>query len=320
MIPCYNEESTLPITARRLGDELAALVGEGLVGATSQIYFIDDGSTDQTWSRISALAQGGAPFAGIKLTRNFGHQYALYAGLMAAAGDALISLDADLQDDIGVIRQMLRAFAEGSDIVYGVRDDRSSDTAFKRFTAAAHYWLSDRLGIETIRNHADYRLMSRRAVRLLAQYRETNLYLRGIVPMLGLASSRVYFRRDQRVAGESKFGLRKMLSLSLKGLISFSIMPLRLIAAMGFVVFAVSLGMGAWALSAALFGEGAVPGWASTVIPIYLLGGLQLLAIGVAGEYIGKTYMEVKNRPLYLIEETLGIDAAREAPGAGDTR
>ena len=303
VVPCYNEESIIVSTVRRLVEELGRLAADGLVSTESRVFLVDDGSTDCTWLRIVEQIESGAPVSGIKLTRNFGHQYALYAGLMEASGDALISLDADLQDDIAVIRQMLAAFGGGSEIVYGVRDDRSSDTGFKRSTAALHYWLSERVGAQTVKNHADFRLMSRRAVELLRQYREANLYLRGIVPLLGLNSATVYFRRAQRSGGDSKYGLRRMLSLSLAGLTSFSIMPLRLITAMGFMIFLISLAMGVWAFAAVMWNERTVPGWASTVIPIYVLGGLQLLAIGIAGEYIGKTYMEVKNRPLYLSEE-----------------
>ena len=306
VVPCCNEEKILPLTAARLLEALGQLIGEALAGQGSLIYFVDDGSSDGTWDEISRLAEQHEQIAGIKLTRNFGHQYALYAGLMEAEGDALISLDADLQDDIGVIGDMLREFLTGKDIVYGVRDDRASDTRFKRWSAAAHYWFAEKLGISTVRNHADYRLMSRAAIRLLSRYHEANLYLRGIVPLLGLPSAEVAYRRTERLAGESKYSIKKMISLSLRGITSFSIMPLRFITAMGILVFMISLILGLWALHAALFREGAVPGWASTVIPIYLLGGLQLFAIGVAGEYIGKTYMEVKRRPLYLVESRCG--------------
>ncbi len=320
VVPCYNEAPILRRTAARLGEELAALERDGLIAAGSRVVFVDDGSRDATWDEIAALVRSGGPFAGVRLTRNFGHQYALYAGLMIAPGDALVSLDADLQDDVGAIREMLRAFAAGNEIVYGVRSDRSSDTRFKRTTAALHYRLSAWLGVETVADHADFRLMSRRAITLLAQYRESNLYLRGIVPLLGLRSCSVSFRRAPRIGGESKYGLARMLSLALRGLTSFSIVPLRFITGMGLAVFVVSLLMGAWALGAALWDERAVPGWASTVIPIYLLGGLQLLAIGVAGEYIGKTYMEVKNRPLFLVDEVRGLEPAAADGGADGPR
>jgi glycosyltransferase involved in cell wall biosynthesis len=320
VVPCFNEEAVLPATARRLLAELETLAADGLIGPGSRLWLVDDGSTDGTWASIVALVDAGAPVSGIKLTRNFGHQYALYAGLMEATGDALISLDADLQDDVGAIRQMLGAFGGGSEIVFGVRDDRSSDSRFKRVTASLHYALFELLGAGTIRHHADFRLMSRRAIELLRQYRETNLYLRGIVPMLGLNSAIVYFRRAERSAGTSKYSLRRMLSLSLTGLTSFSIMPLRLITALGFLVFVVALGLGAWAFWVVTWNPLAVPGWASTVIPVYLLGGVQLLAIGIAGEYIGKAYLEVKRRPHYLVEELRGPPpATREAPGGTPT-
>ena len=304
VLPCFNEEQALPITVEKLAAELERLAGSGLIDQRSRIYLVDDGSTDSSWQGICDFVEAGLPVTGVKLSRNHGHQHALYAGLMEARGDALISLDADLQDDVGAIEEMIRLFAEGKEIVFGVRGDRSSDGVFKRWTARGHYWLSRKMGIETIPNHADFRLMSRRAVEFLRQYREANLYLRGIVPLLGLETGVVYFKRAERVAGLSKYDLPRMISLSIKGLTSFSIAPLRFIALMGVLVFTVSVILGAWALSAVLFTDEAVPGWASTVIPIYLLGGLQLLALGVVGEYIGKAYMEVKNRPLYQVETT----------------
>lgn len=308
VLPCYNEEQILLQTAERLQQELRRLMACGLVSANSRIYFVDDGSQDRTWSMIQGLVSADEIFSGVKLARNYGHQYALYAGLMEADADALISLDADLQDDIGVIEEMIASFARGNEIVYGVRDNRDKDTAFKRYTAQAHYWLLARIGVETIRDHADFRLMSRRAVAFLGQYREANLYLRGIVPLLGLPTDKVYYSRGKRLAGDSKYPFGRMLSLSLQGLTSFSIVPLRIFAVLGLLVFCIALVMGAWALFSALGGSGTAPGWASTVIPIYLLGGLQLLAIGVAGEYIGKTFLEVKGRPLYQVEQRLGMD------------
>ncbi len=305
VVPCFNEEKMLPVAAQELGDEVESLVTKGLISPKSTIYFIDDGSTDATWHLINELAAGSPRYCGIKLTRNYGHQYALYAGLMEAEGDALISLDADLQDDIHVIEEMLTKYAQGYEIVFGVRRERTTDTKFKRWSAALHYRLAGLLGIHTIPNHADYRLMSRRAVGLLSQYRETNMYLRGVVPLLGLSSTEVFYNREERREGESKYGLKDMFSLSAKGITSFSIMPLRIISILGLLVFLISFCLGGWALHAALTGNtAAIAGWASTVIPIYLLGGLQLLAIGIVGEYIGKTYMEVKNRPLYQIEKT----------------
>ncbi len=302
VVPCYNEEPALPITVPALVSELESLCAAGKISEESFIFLVDDGSVDGTWHTILDYAEQGLPVAGLKLSRNFGHQHALMAGLLEADADYLVSLDADLQDDIAVLPEMLAAAADGSEIVYAVRSDRTTDTRFKRWTASFHYWLSEALGIETIRDHADFRLMSRRAVRLLRQYRETNLYLRGIIPQLGLATSQVLCKRNERVAGQSKYTLWPMLSLSLKGLTSFSVAPLRFIAAMGILILLAAITLGGWVLYAAIWVGETIPGWASTVLPIYLLGGFQLFAIGIVGEYIGKIYIEVKRRPLYLLE------------------
>lgn len=289
-----------------LSAKLDALAERELIDSDSRIYFVDDGSTDGTWGLICDLVNSGQQFRGIKLARNYGHQYALYAGLMHAEGDALISIDADMQDDIDAIDEMVERYLEGYEIVYGVRDDRHNDSVFKRWTAGLHYWVAARFGIKTIPNHADFRLMSSMAISMLGEYREDNIYLRGVVPMLGLKSCRVYYARGVRQAGESKYGLSNMLSLSVRGLTSFSITPLRIIAVLGFTVFLVSFGLGGWALWAKIAGNStALDGWASTVIPIYLLGGLQLLAIGVVGEYVGKMYIEVKKRPMYQVEKII---------------
>jgi len=301
VVPCMNEEQALPQSARAFKAKIESLIDRELIGPASKVYFVDDGSTDGTWATISHLAEADERFEGIKLTRNFGHQYAVYAGLMHAQGDALISIDADLQDDINAIDRMIEKYLEGNEIVYGVRADRHSDKRFKRWSASIHYWLSDHLGVRTIPNHADFRLLSRRAVSILGQYREANLYLRGVVPLLGLQASEVYYTRTPRLAGESKYGLKDMLGLSVQGITSFSIFPLRVISLLGLFVFLVSTGFGLWSLYAAIMG---LSTWAPTGIPTYLLGGLQILAIGVVGEYIGKTYMEVKHRPTYLIEKT----------------
>lgn len=310
VVPCYNEDPTLPDTSAKLKIKMNSLMERGLIQRSSKVYFVDDGSRDRTWECIRELVDSDELFVGIKLTRNCGHQYALYAGLMQAEGDCMISIDADLQDDIDAFEPMLEQYRQGSEIVLGVRNDRTTDAKFKRWTAGMHYWLASRFGMETVPNHADFRLMSKRAIDLLGQYRERNLYLRGIVPLLGLSTSRVYYKRGERLAGETKYGLRQMLALSVQGITSFSIAPLRIISVLGLVVFIVSTSFGIWALHAALTGKTtALAGWASTVIPIYLLGGLQLLAIGVAGEYIGKTYMEVKHRPTYMIEDTISHKA-----------
>ena len=306
IIPCMNEEPVVSQSAEALKVKIESLVARKMIDDASKIYFIDDGSTDETWTVIKKLVQSDARFVGIKLTRNFGHQYAVYAGLMRAKGEALISIDADLQDDINAIDEMVAKYLEGNEIVYGVRKDRHSDKKFKRWTAAIHYWLAGRIGVRTIPNHADFRLLSRRAVSLLGQYRERNLYLRGVIPLLGLQADKVLYKRSPRIAGESKYGLKDMLGLSIEGITSFSTMPLRLISLLGLFVFLVSTGLGSWIIYAKLTGNlDVTTGWASTTVPIFLLGGLQLLAIGVVGEYIGKTYLEVKSRPAYLIEETV---------------
>lgn len=306
VVPCLNEEHVLPESASALKSKLESLVARQLIANTSKIYFVDDGSTDGTWAVISRLVESDERFEGVKLTRNFGHQYAVYAGLMHAQGDALISIDADLQDDINAIDDMVQKYLDGNEIVYGVRADRLSDKKLKRWTASIHYWFSRRLGVPTIPHHADFRLLSRRAVLLLGQFRETNLYLRGLVPLLGLQSTEVFYTRSRRLLGESKYRLRDMFGLSVQGITSFSIVPLRIISIVGLIVFLVSTGFGLWALYAAIVGQSVpIDGWAPTGIPIYLLGGLQILAIGVVGEYIGKTYLEVKGRPTYLVERTI---------------
>ncbi len=305
VVPCFNEEQVLPLTAHSLQQHMLGLIERGLVSAQSWICFVDDGSRDHTWPLIEKLAGQLAHVRGLKLSRNFGHQSALYAGLMEHDADVFVSIDADLQDDIAAIEQMLAAHARGSEIVYGVRDNRDSDSWWKRTTAELHYRLLGMMGVESVPNHADFRLMSRRAVAFLGEYRESNLYLRGIVPLLGLRSENVYYTRRERPVGETKYSLARMLGLSLRGMTSFSVLPLRLISALGLVVFVIALLMGLWAIIAVFSGAATVPGWASTVIPIYLLGGLQLLSIGIAGEYIGKIFTEAKKRPLYQVEARL---------------
>lgn len=302
VIPCYNEEEVVPETCRRL----AALLGDLKLGQkisnSSTIYFVDDGSRDRTWALIEQFAAEHPYVTGIKLARNYGHQSALLAGLFTAEGDAVVSIDADLQDDVGAIRQMVELFNSGAEIIYGVRRQRDSDSLFKRMTAAGFYRLFQVLGGESIDNHADYRLLSRRVIESLKQYREVNLYLRGIIPLLGFRSEIVYYDRAKRFAGQSKYPLRKMVALALEAITSFSVVPLRLIALLGFAVFAGTIFVSLWALWVRLFSNAAVPGWTSVVLPMYLLGGIQLFCIGVLGEYLGKTYKEVKDRPRYLIE------------------
>lgn len=305
VVPCYNEEQVLPETTRRLSELLQRLADSGKVSDSSRIYFVDDGSRDQTWPLIEQLAQANPLIKGIKLSRNRGHQNALLSGLMNAEGDVVISVDADLQDDLDAIVEMLNAHSQGSDVVYGVRSRRDTDTFFKRFTAQAYYKLLQIMGVDVVFDHADYRLLSRRAIEALQGYEETNLFLRGIIPTLGFKSAKVYYERHERFAGESKYPVHKMLALAIEGITSFSPMPLRMIAAFGIFVTIISAFLGLWAVVVRLFTDSAVPGWASTAVPIYFLGGLQLLGIGVIGEYLAKVYMEVKRRPRYIIEKII---------------
>jgi glycosyltransferase involved in cell wall biosynthesis len=303
VVPCYDEEEVLPETASRLLALHSSLVSAGQIDADSKIYFVDDGSKDRTWSIIEELSQQHANIAGIKLARNCGHQHALLAGLYSAEGDALVSIDADLQDDIGVIERMVEDFHNGVHVVYGVRKQRDSDSFLKRATAQTFYRLMKLLGAESIYNHADYRLMSRRAIEELKQFKEVNLFLRGLVPLIGFKSSIAYYDRSERFAGNTKYPLKKMIALALDAITSFSIVPLRLITLTGFLVFFATILIMMWAFYIRLFTTQAVPGWASTVLPIYFISGIQILCIGVIGEYLGKIYREVKERPRYIIEK-----------------
>lgn len=305
VVPCYNEEEVLPETAKRLGEKLRSLISSGKIGKQSRILFVNDGSKDQTWELIAGLHEQDGLYAGLNLSRNKGHQNALFAGLMYAKerADLAISMDADLQDDIDAVDEMVDKYLEGCDIVYGVRNSRRTDSFFKRFTAEAFYRLMNFFGAQTVFNHADYRLMSRRALQGLAQFKEVNLFLRGLVPMIGYRSDVVYYERRERFAGESKYPLKKMLSFAVDGITSFSVKPIRMITFLGFLVFAISLVMLLYVLVS--FFLGAVPGWSSILVSLWALGGLTLLSIGVVGEYIGKIYMEVKARPKYLVEQIL---------------
>jgi len=305
VVPCYNEEEVLPEAARRLTALVGRLVSAGKISDDSRIVFVDDGSRDRTWEIIEQLAAANRHVSGIKLSRNRGHQNALIAGLFTAEGDALVSVDADLQDDIDAIEEMVDLYHAGADVVYGVRKRRDTDTMFKRLTAQAFYRIIHTLGAESIYNHADYRLMARRAIDTLKEYREVNLYLRGIVPLIGFKSEIVHYERANRFAGKSKYPLRKMIALALEGVTSFSVVPLRLITLIGFVVFLGSMAVTLWAVWISLFTDRAIPGWASIVLPMYFLGGVQIFCIGMLGEYLGKTYAEVKARPRYAVEKVL---------------
>jgi glycosyltransferase involved in cell wall biosynthesis len=309
VVPCYNEQEVLPETTRQLIALLQRLVAAGKIDQHSRIYLVDDGSSDGTWNLIKAGVADGSPVVGIKLSRNQGHQNALLAGLFSAAGDAVISIDADLQDDCNAIEAMLDDFHRGSDIVYGVRSSRQTDAFLKRLSAEFFYRLIARMGVRTIHNHADFRLLSRRVLEALKGYSEANLYLRGIIPLIGYKSSTVEYKRAARLAGTSKYPFRKMLSLALNAVTSFSVLPLHVISVLGVLVSAGTLIVSVWVLWVALFTDRAVPGWASTVLPIYFLGGVQLLSLGVIGEYMGKLYIESKQRPRYFIERIVGSDS-----------
>ena len=313
VIPCYNEEEVLHETTSRLMVLLDKMQADGLISADSSVFYVDDGSRDRTWALIQELSAEHPRVCGIKLSRNRGHQNALLCGLLNAPGDALISVDADLQDDLDVIPKMVTALRGGDDIVYGVRKKRDTDTFFKRFTAEGYYKLLAAMGVQIIFNHADYRLLSRRALESLREYREVNLFLRGLMPLLGYSSSIVEYDRAERFAGESKYPLKKMLALAWQGVTSFSTYPLRLITGIGTVISLISLGMAAWALIMRLFTDEALPGWASTVIPMYFLGGVQLLSLGIIGEYVAKIYTETKARPRFHVDRLEG-EAFRRNP------
>lgn len=305
VVPCYNEEEVLPETVSRLRAFLDRLTQSGQISGDSEVLLVDDGSRDKTWSMIREFHVQDARIRGLKLSGNRGHQTALIAGLFAASGDAVASIDADLQDDIGAIESMMAAYLTGHDVVYGVRKSREVDTVFKRSSAQGYYKVLAALGVRIVHNHADFRLLSRRALEALKQYGEVNLFLRGIVPLIGFPSTQVFYDRAERFAGESKYPLRKMLALAADGVTSFTAFPLRVIAMLGMLVFLLSVAMIVWVLWVRLFTHQAIPGWASSVIPMYLLGGIQLLSIGVLGEYIAKLYFETKRRPRYFIEEFL---------------
>lgn len=306
VLPCYNEREMLPLSAPILRDKLEDLIGRGEVSPESRIVFVDDGSKDGTWDIICGLHRENRLFRGIKLAHNRGQQNALLAGLMTVRTecDAVITMDADLQDDINAVDEMLQRCREGAQIVYGVRSDRDRDSFFKRTTAHAFYRIMRFMGAEIIYDHADYRLMTRRALDALSEYGEVNLFLRGIVPSIGFSTARVLYSRQERKAGKTKYPLKKMLTFSLDGITSFSVRPMRLITSAGLLIFIVSLVLLIYSLVRHLCGE-TVTGWTSTVISIWAVGGLQMLCIGVIGEYIGRIYLETKQRPRYTVEEYL---------------
>lgn len=307
VVPCYHEEDGLAATIAELGRRRAEWVARGVVRPDSFAVFVDDGSGDATWAIIAAHASERPWMRGVRLSRNFGHQAAVLAGLMKAAQDAdcAVSIDADLQQDVGAVEAFVERYRAGADVVLGIRRDRSTDGLAKRWTAEGFYWLMRHAGVKIVRNHADYRLLSRKVIRALEQYPESNLFLRGLVHHLGFRTAEVTFDVRDRQLGTSKYGVRKMLSLALSGITSFSAAPLRMVAAVGTALTVASFGMAGYVLYQRLFSDAAVPGWASTVLPIYLIGGVQLLCLGVVGEYVGRIYLEAKRRPRFLVDDEL---------------
>jgi glycosyltransferase involved in cell wall biosynthesis len=306
ILPCYNEESILEMSFKQLKGLFDDLKNRKVISNNSKVCFVDDGSKDRTWQIIEDIQSQHSFVSGVKLARNYGHQFALLGGLSSFYNkfDIYITIDADLQDDINVIEEMIQEAEKGINIVYGVRDDRTSDSFFKRKTAEGFYKMMNALGVTTVYNHADYRLMDNKAVGELLSFRENNLFLRGIVPLIGLNYTTVSYKRKEREAGETKYPLRKMLNFAWEGVSSFSVRPMRLILVIGLITFIFSILISIWVLITYLQ-QKSVPGWASTIIPMLIVGGIQVISIGVIGEYIGKIYKEVKNRPRFSIEKTL---------------
>lgn len=303
VVPCYNEEEVLPETSKRLKEKMNQLIKAKKISPDSHVVFVNDGSKDKTWELISSYSEKDHLFGGINLSRNRGHQNALLAGLMTVKEDAdmVISMDADLQDDINAVDKFVDAYYDGNDVVYGVRSSRKKDTFFKRTTALAFYKLMSRMGVESVYNHADYRLMSKRALNALENFKEVNLFLRGIMPLIGFPSTIVEYERNERFAGESKYPLKKMLNFALDGITSFSVKPIRFITAIGFLISVISVIMFIYTIVRHVLGF-TVAGWSSLIISLWFLGGVQILSIGVIGEYIGKIYMETKGRPRFIVE------------------
>ncbi len=302
IVPCFNEEKVLPITSKFFLDELSFLINKGAINSESRIVFIDDGSSDNTWNIISELSQKHELIQGIQQSRNRGHQNAVIAGLLDSVNkcDMCISIDCDGQDDIKAIEQMINKYHEGYDVVYGVRDNRDSDTLFKKYTAQLFYYLLKKLGADIVYNHADYRLMSKSAIEGLAKFKEVNLFLRGLVPLVGFKHTEVYYTRTNRLAGSSHYPLSKMLALAVDGITSLSTKPLKLITLLGLVVSLLSFIFIIWVVIGFFFGK-TLSGWASLISTLCFLGGIQLICLGIIGEYIGKIYLEVKHRPRYII-------------------
>ena len=304
VVPCYNEQEVLPETSKRLRGLVRELVGEGKIDPASRITLVDDGSRDDTWQIISELCDRHECIEGLKLAHNAGHQNALWAGMMTIKekADAMVSIDADLQDDIQAIRGFLEEYQKGADVVYGVRSKRETDTAFKRLTAEGFYKFMGFMGADVVYNHADYRLLSRRALEALSQFGEVNLFLRGMVPMLGFKTAEVYYERAERFAGESKYPLKKMISFALEGVTSFSIKPIRWVFFTGVIFALLGVIMAIYAIISHFTGN-TVAGWSSIMVSLWIIGGVQLIALGLIGEYVGKTYVETKHRPRFIVEQ-----------------
>ncbi|MBQ6349199.1 MAG: glycosyltransferase family 2 protein [Clostridia bacterium] len=306
VIPCYNEQEALPITAKRLVELTDDMLAKGLIDPQSRIVLVDDGSKDDTWKVISGLHEADPRFEGVKLAHNAGHMNALWAGMTLSAErcDCVITIDADLQDDVNAMYGFLEEYRKGADVVYGVRSSREKDTFFKRTTAQGFYKMMAGLGVEMVYNHADYRLLSKRALAALLSFGEVNMFLRGMVPMLGFKTAKVYFERGERVAGESKYPLKKMIAFAAEGITSLSNKPIRWVLGLGAVCALLGVAMAVYVIVSLVRGH-TVAGWASMMMSIWLLGGLQLMALGVIGEYVGKVYMETKRRPKFILEEHL---------------
>lgn len=309
IVPCYNETEVLPETSDRLREKMNNLIAKGMIAKESRIIFVNDGSKDNTWEVIQKLHENSNLFGGINLSRNRGHQNALLAGLMTVKekADMVITMDADLQDDINAMDEMIQKYLSGIDIVYGVRSSRKKDTFFKKITAEGFYKMMKFLGADTVFNHADYRLMSKRAIEALAEFKEVNLFLRGVIPLIGFPSDFVYYERGKRFAGKSKYPVGKMLAFAIEGITSLSTKPIRLITGLGFFIFTVSIAMLIYSFIRHFIGE-TVIGWTTLMVSVWAIGGLILLSLGVVGEYIGKIYLETKGRPHFIVEQVLEED------------
>jgi glycosyltransferase involved in cell wall biosynthesis len=307
VVPCFNEEEVLASTVRALLDVLANIEKSGDIDSGATLLLVDDGSTDATWRIIETLAKENPAVRGIKLARNFGHQSAILAGISSCDADAVVTIDADLQDPPQIIGDMVRAYRKGAEIVLGVRNDRSTDSFFKRVTAQIYYRFLRMMGADMVFNHADFRLLGRRAIAAVQSFGETQLFLRGIIRLVGFRQEIVHYRRSERQAGKTKYNFARMLAFGLDGVTSFTAFPLRLITMLGFIVSLLAFLAGLWAISAWLIFANTIPGWTSVVLPMYFLGGIQLLSIGIIGEYLGKNYLESKHRPRFIIEKSTSM-------------